>query len=117
MLLYGDSRRHYRTHQASQEFLQRIKDGEHPALVAEEMKQPWSEGIIEAILDPLWLVDIFYKPVQGAKWLEKISVSLSKPLQKFAKILVCGEDSQTVEFLKNTLSNESCFIQHYNWSA
>ena len=33
--------------------------------------------------------------------------------QKLAKILICGEDSQTVEFIKNTLRNDPCSIQHY----
>ena len=33
--------------------------------------------------------------------------------QKLAKILICGEDRQTVEFLQNALSKEHCSVQHY----
>ena len=68
-----------------QEFTERIKDGEHPALVAEDMKQPWSEALGEALLDPLWVVDALFKPVRVASELEKMRLLVSTPIDELAR--------------------------------
>ena len=34
--------------------------------------------------------------------------------QKSVKIIVCGEDNQTVEFIQVTLSNQAFYIHHYD---
>ena len=93
----------YRDTKDMQEFLQRTKDGEHPALVAEDMRDWRSEALGEAILDPLWLVDIFYKPVQNAKWLEKVSEVLSKPLAALRSILGDASNPAIVDDLIDAL--------------
>ena len=40
------------------EYLKRLRDGEDPEALAEELGDVWAEGIGRSVIDPLWLTDI-----------------------------------------------------------